>query len=56
VSDVWVGDEWQGANIYTVRADGTNLRQLTTDGHSYNPEWTLSGQISSATGTNPNRR
>jgi len=45
VSDVWLGDEWQGANIYTVRADGTNLRQLTTDGQSYSPEWTLSGQI-----------
>lgn len=33
------------ANVYTVTPDGTDLRQLTTDGSSSWPEWTLSGQI-----------
>jgi hypothetical protein len=26
-------------NIYTVEADGTYLRALTTDGHSHDPRW-----------------
>ena len=32
-------------DIYTVRLDGTNLRQLTTDGASSRPEWTAAGDI-----------
>ena len=32
-------------NIYTVRPDGTDFRQLTTDDNSSWPEWTLTGQI-----------
>ena len=32
-------------DIYTVSSDGANLQQLTTDGQSSWPEWTLSGQI-----------
>ena len=38
-------------DIYTVRPDGTDLRQLTTDGRSIWPEWTPSGQIRFRTGT-----
>jgi hypothetical protein len=51
MSDVYVGEEWQGADIYTVRVDGTNLRRLTTDGNSSLPEWTQSGQIRFRNGT-----
>jgi Tol biopolymer transport system component len=32
-------------NIYIVRPDGTDFRQLTSDDNSSWPEWTLSGQI-----------
>jgi len=32
-------------DVYTVKPDGTGLRQLTTDGRSIWPEWTPSGQI-----------
>ena len=32
-------------DVYTVRSDGTGLRQLTTDGRSIWPEWTPSGKI-----------
>ena len=38
-------------NVYTVKPDGTGLRQLTTDGHSIWPEWTPSGQIRFRIGT-----
>ena len=38
-------------DVYTVRADGTDLRQLTTDGRSIWPEWTPSGQIRFRIGT-----
>jgi len=31
--------------IYTVRADGTDLRQLTTDDISYGPAWSADGRI-----------
>jgi hypothetical protein len=50
VSDLWhdgVEPETQidVQNIYTVRPDGTDFQQLTTDDNSSWPEWTLSGQI-----------
>jgi Tol biopolymer transport system component len=32
-------------DVYTVKPDGTGLRQLTTDGRSIWPEWTPAGQI-----------
>jgi len=32
-------------DVYTVKPDGTGLRQLTTDGRSIWPEWTPSGRI-----------
>ena len=38
-------------DLYTVRTDGTDLRQLTTDGRSIWPEWTPSGQIRFRIGT-----
>ena len=38
-------------DVYTVRPDGTDLRQLTTDGRSIWPEWTPSGQIRFRIGT-----
>ena len=44
-SDLYVDEQSIGPNVYTVRVDGTNLRQLTTDGNSSLPEWTVSGQI-----------
>ena len=38
-------------DVYTVRTDGTDLRQLTTDARSIWPEWTPSGQIRFRIGT-----
>jgi len=38
-------------DVYTVKPDGTGLRQLTTDGRSIWPEWTASGQIRFRVGT-----
>jgi Tol biopolymer transport system component len=38
-------------DVYTVRPDGTELRQLTTDGRSIWPEWTPAGQIRFRIGT-----
>jgi len=32
-------------DVYTAHADGTGLRQLTTNGRSFVAEWTLSGQV-----------
>jgi dipeptidyl aminopeptidase/acylaminoacyl peptidase len=32
-------------DVYTVHADGTGLRRLTSDGRSFGAEWTLSGDI-----------
>ena len=32
-------------DIYTIRPDGTDLRQLTTDGISYRATWTPDGRI-----------
>jgi len=45
MSDIWITEAQSEQNIYTVRPDGTALVQLTTDGRSSWPEWTLSGQI-----------
>ncbi len=39
------GELIHAEDIYTAHADGTDLRQLTTNGLSFGPEWTLSGQI-----------
>lgn len=41
------GNGWliHSEDIYTSHADGSDLRQLTTNGLSFSPEWTLSGQI-----------
>ena len=44
-SDNWVTDSDVDRNIYTIRTDGSDLRQLTTDGNSAYPEWTPSNQI-----------
>ena len=33
------------SDIYTVRPDGTDFQQLTTDGRSYLPRWALDGRI-----------
>jgi len=47
----WTGTWFPGkvvrssSDIYTVRADGTDLRQLTTDGVSYGPAWSAAGRI-----------
>jgi len=38
-------------DVYTVKPDGTDLRQLTNDGRSIWPEWTPSGQIRFRIGT-----
>jgi WD40 repeat protein len=43
-SGAWLGDVFV-QDIYTVRPDGSDLRQLTTDGVSAWPEWTGSNQI-----------
>jgi Tol biopolymer transport system component len=50
MSDLYVdgptpGDQILVQDVYTVRPEGTGLRQLTTDGHSIWPQWTRSGQI-----------
>jgi len=37
-------DIWGTLNIYSVNADGTQLRALTTDGHSYSPTWSPDGR------------
>jgi Tol biopolymer transport system component len=34
---------WRGQDIYTVRADGTGLSQLTNDLHSATPRWAPDG-------------
>ena len=31
-------------DIYSVNADGTDLRALTTDGHSHGPSWSADGR------------
>jgi Tol biopolymer transport system component len=47
----WTGTWFPGlvvrssSDIYTVRPDGTDLRQLTTDGVSYGPAWSAAGRI-----------
>lgn len=33
-----------GKDLYSVRADGTDLKRLTTDGGSYSPQWSPDGQ------------
>jgi TolB protein len=37
-------DIWGTLDIYSVNADGTQLRALTTDGHSYSPTWSPDGR------------
>lgn len=37
-------DIWGTLNIYSVNADGTQLRALTTDGQSYYPTWSPDGR------------
>ena len=39
------GELIHAEDIYTAHADGTDLRQLTTNGRSFGAEWTLAGQI-----------
>jgi Tol biopolymer transport system component len=39
MSDNWPTGDVLERNLYTVRVDGTDLRQLTTDGISAWPEW-----------------
>jgi Tol biopolymer transport system component len=34
-----------GQDIYTIRADGTDLRRLTDDGASSAPRWTRDGRL-----------
>ena len=34
-----------GQDIYTIRADGTDLRRLTDDGASFAPRWTADGRL-----------
>ncbi|MDH4335109.1 MAG: hypothetical protein OEW24_07620 [Chloroflexota bacterium] len=38
------------SDLYTIRPDGTDLRQLTSDGNSYGPGWTSDGRILFAKG------
>ena len=38
-------DDFESDDIYVVRADGTDLRRLTTDGISLRPEWTADGRL-----------
>jgi len=45
----WFGDYHQ--DIYTIRPDGTDLRQLTTDGISNQATWTPDGRILFSRGT-----
>jgi Tol biopolymer transport system component len=35
-------------DVYTIRADGTDMRRLTDDGISYGPRWTTTGRIAFA--------
>ncbi|HEX6655576.1 MAG TPA: hypothetical protein VF153_05125 [Candidatus Limnocylindria bacterium] len=35
----------QSIDVYTVRPDGSDLQQLTTDGDSGRPDWTTAGRI-----------
>jgi Tol biopolymer transport system component len=35
---------WPTTDIYSVNADGTELRALTNDGHSYGPSWSADGR------------
>jgi Tol biopolymer transport system component len=42
----WVGNVIRAfIDIYTIRPDGTDLRRLTTDQISNNPEWGVDGRI-----------
>jgi TolB protein len=34
----------RNGNIFTVRADGTGIRQITTDGRNFAPRWSPDGQ------------
>jgi Tol biopolymer transport system component len=36
-------DDASGGDLYTIRADGTGLRRLTTNGVSYDPVWSPDG-------------
>jgi Tol biopolymer transport system component len=45
MSDIWPQDGGLEQDVYTVKPDGSDLLQLTTDGRSAWPEWTLSGGI-----------
>jgi Tol biopolymer transport system component len=38
------GDPRPTLDIYSVNADGTGLRALTTDGHSHSPSWSPDGR------------
>ena len=54
MSDIWLTDSTLEQNVYTVRPDGTDLQQLTTDGISSWPEWTLSNKIRFRNGSDTN--
>lgn len=38
------GPPWPVQDIYTVRADGTGVRALTSDGHSHHASWSPDGR------------
>jgi hypothetical protein len=43
--DAAVGERVTGLDLYTIRADGTDLERLTSDGVSSAPAWTSDGRI-----------
>jgi dipeptidyl aminopeptidase/acylaminoacyl peptidase len=44
-SDIWRTDAEHESDIYTIGADGTSMRRLSTDGDRYQPAWLSDGRI-----------
>jgi Tol biopolymer transport system component len=38
------GPPWPVEDVYSMDADGANVKALTSDGHSHNPAWSPDGQ------------
>ena len=44
-SDIWRTETTHESDIYTIAADGTSMRRLSSDGDRYQPAWLGNGRI-----------
>ena len=44
-SDIWRTDTKHESDIYTIAADGSSMRRLSSDGDRYQPTWLSDGRI-----------